>query len=377
MERARTNLQHIGVTVDFDGKIELSNEAKHIMKQAPWILKDEEEASNPAEQVHGPAQRTLSRIMRNIAKIEAAERWTHSNEKEKERRPEAGGPGTGGTWSAPPDGTVMPNAHWRAATQARIGCINIPQNIECRLETNGGSSCEATLDQSGTHSQLCKLGPGRMRPHRAVQTTLGGLLRNTGAHVDLERAIPELFTWHGQKCTEAILDAAIRWPTSLHTTVVDITVRCPHASRYGGGVTASPTAAAEDEKHKRYGPQVTPIAFSTYDRLGREGRNAMEAQAAEARWNSDDPSNQRSQVAKWRNTLEQSLLHAQADVLLLSSALRDAQDGKKRAGTRLGSQRAAALHTHKLSDEQVATIQTNRVLAEARRDALQAQREPR
>ena len=171
--------------------------------------------------------------------------------------------------------------------------------MRCRLKTNGGSSCEATFDQGGIHSQLvAKLGPARMRPHRAVQTTLRGLLRNIGAHVDLERAIPEFFTWRGQKCTEAILDAAIRWPTSLHTTVVDITVRCPHASRYGGGVTAPPTEAAEDEKHKRYGPQVTPIAFSTYGRLGREGRNAMEALAAEARWNSDDPSNQRSQVAK-------------------------------------------------------------------------------
>ena len=281
-----------------------------------------------------------------------------------------------GTWSAPPDCTLMPNAHWRAATQARIGCINIPQNIKCRLKTNGGSSCEATLDQGGTHSQLCKMGPARMRPRRAVQTTLGGLLRSTGAHVDLERALPELFTWHGQKCTEARLDAAIRWPTSLHTTVVDITVRCPHASRYGGGVTASPTAAGEDEKHKRYGPQVTPVAFSTYGRLGREGRIAMEALAAEARWNSGDPSNQRSQVAKWRNTLEQSLLHAQADVLLLSLGAEGCAGWQKRAGTRLGRQRAAALHAHKLSDEQVATIQTNRVLAEARRDALQAQREP-
>ena len=102
-ERASANLQHFGVTVDVDGKIELSDEAKHIMKQAPWILKGDEEAKNPAEQTHGPAQRTLSKIMRNIAKIEASERWTHSNEREKERRPEAGDPGT-------PDGTLMPNA---------------------------------------------------------------------------------------------------------------------------------------------------------------------------------------------------------------------------------------------------------------------------
>ena len=54
-ERAIANLQLIGVTVDVDGKIELRDEAKHIMKQAPWILKDDEEANNPAEQSHGPA----------------------------------------------------------------------------------------------------------------------------------------------------------------------------------------------------------------------------------------------------------------------------------------------------------------------------------
>ena len=90
-ERARANLKHIGVTVDVEGKIELSDEAIHILKHAPWILKDEE-ANNPAEQSHGPAQRTLSRIMRILAKIEAAERWAHSNEREKERRPEAGCP---------------------------------------------------------------------------------------------------------------------------------------------------------------------------------------------------------------------------------------------------------------------------------------------
>ena len=103
-----------------------------------------------------------------------------------------------------------------------------------------------------------------MRPHRALQTTLGGLLRNTGAHVELERAIPELFTWQGLKRTEAILDEAIRWPTSLHTTVADVTARCPHASRHGRGGTASSSEAAEDEKHKRY-RRVTPIASRPTD----------------------------------------------------------------------------------------------------------------
>ena len=139
-QRARANLQHAGVKVDDDGKIELSDEANHTTKQAPWIMKDDEETDNVAEQAHGPAQRTLEHTL-------------------------------------------------------------------------------TLREQSPSSSQ------------ERVQT-----------------------------CTEATLDAAIRWPTSFHTTVVDVTVRCPHASRYGGGVTASPTEAAEDKKHKRYGPRVSPLS---------------------------------------------------------------------------------------------------------------------
>ena len=176
-----------------------------------------------------------------------------------------------------------------------------------------------------------------------------------------------------QECTEAILDAAIRRPTSLHTAVADVTARCPHASRCRGDVTTSPTEAAEDEKHKRHGPRVTPIAFSTNERLGREGRNALEALAAKARWNSDDPSTQRNQVARWRKTLEQDLLHAQADVLLLSLDAQGCAGWQRHAGTPFGRQRTAAKHTYKLTDEQVATIRANRVIAEARRQVLRAQ----
>ena len=137
-QRARNNLQRAGVNVDERGKIEHSDEPKRSMKKAQWITKDNDEANNPAEQVHGQAQRTLSRIMRNVAQIEA-------------RRPD---PGAGGTWTAPPNGTLMPNAHWRAAAQARTGRINIPQNTKCKLKANGGSPCETTLDPSGTQTAM-------------------------------------------------------------------------------------------------------------------------------------------------------------------------------------------------------------------------------
>ena len=123
------------------------------------------------------------------------------------------------------------------------------QRAKQRLTRAGCTACCASWDRH------------EIRPHGAVQTTLGGLLRNSGEHTSTSREqIPELFTWQGQKCT-AILDTAIRWPTSLHTTVVDVTARCPHASRYGSGVPASPTKAAEDEKHKRHGSRVTPHRF--------------------------------------------------------------------------------------------------------------------
>ena len=66
--------------VDERGK---SDGAKHTMKKAHWITKDNDEANNPAERVHGPALRTLSKIMRNLAQIETAQRWTQSDEEEK------------------------------------------------------------------------------------------------------------------------------------------------------------------------------------------------------------------------------------------------------------------------------------------------------
>ena len=48
-QRARDNLQRAGVNVDESGKIELSDEAKHTMKKAQWITKDNDEANNTAE----------------------------------------------------------------------------------------------------------------------------------------------------------------------------------------------------------------------------------------------------------------------------------------------------------------------------------------
>ena len=44
-------------------------------------------------------------------------------------------------------------------------------------------------------AHLCKIGPGRMRPHRSLQHCLKRCLTRVGAEVDMERAVPTLYRW--------------------------------------------------------------------------------------------------------------------------------------------------------------------------------------
>ena len=150
-----------------------------------------------------------------------------------------------------------------------------------------------------------------MRPHRSVVSSLAWLGRRGGAHVDTERAIPELAAWNGDECTEAIMDAVIWWPGRLQQHLVDVTIRCPHAARYAPEEDA--TQRAEKEKHRRYGESVWPLAFTTYGRLGQEGLQLLELLAAEARDAAGLYDTQRAVVASWRRDLERSLLFAIAD----------------------------------------------------------------
>ena len=150
------------------------------------------------------------------------------------------------------------------------------------------------------------------------------VLERAGAEVDLERAIPALYRMDaGGKVTEAILDAVIIPPGCPSSTLVNVTIRCPHAQRTNSKASVTPSiAAAEGERDKlnRYGRSVLPLAFETYGRLGQKSlqtvstlSNQVVAATVASRFHRGSDF-----IAALRLDLERSLLWCIADVTLLS-----------------------------------------------------------
>ena len=99
--------------------------------------------------------------------------------------------------------------------------------------------------------------------------------KELGCFVDVERAIPSLHKVDNNGVvTEAILDVVCSTPGALMSSMLDVTIRCPHAVRTSDGhrsAASQPAQAAidgEQEKAARYGAAVKPIAFETYGRMG-------------------------------------------------------------------------------------------------------------
>ena len=160
-----------------------------------------------------------------------------------------------------------------------------------------------------------------MRAHRHVQHALCRELRKAGAEVDLERVVPELSGRARPNANSepiAIVDLYVTVPGRPERFLVDVTVRSPHAARYVDAATRCGTAAAAGAKEKRdlYGPQVLPLPFESYGRLGEAGRetlSSLTAAVAGLRW-----ANHSRLPHSWRACCERALTRATADVALLA-----------------------------------------------------------
>ena len=124
-----------------------------------------------------------------------------------------------------------------------------------------------------------------MRPHRHLAAVLRRELRAAGAEVDMERVVPELIDRRPQTADDkrdAVLDLVVSFPGAFMQGWVDVSIRCPHAERYGRAdqVPGKAAAKAAEEKHERYGAYVLPLAFETYGRLESAGRLTLEILAA-------------------------------------------------------------------------------------------------
>ena len=187
-----------------------------------------------------------------------------------------------------------------------------------RASDEDHSACEKLVDRRGLHAELCGIGPVRQRTHRNVARTLGFCLKRAGANVDYERAAPQLYIWRPNgSCEEAYMDVWCSWPGALTNTKVDVTVRSVFASRYKNTCSKPGVAAdtAARDKQRRYGPDVWTLNFETRGRLGGDGIALLKHLASEAMcWS---PSGQRRLTHFWRTRLERTLVHAQAEGLLL------------------------------------------------------------
>ena len=234
---------------------------------------------------------------------------------------EAGGLGTGSFWSAIPDRPVLrwPDAHWRVGTRYRLRLDLAPACACCCIPRADGTPCGAPLNASGAHLMLCKAGPARLRPHRALARRLMALVRAAGAHADYERSVPDMYSMDSAGLIhEAILDVVITFPGATGVYPVDCSIRAPQASRYVDTQDRPGVAAAtgESEKLVRYGAEVLPLVFEPAGRLGPKSAETLEHLAHAAR-DAGVVTGGRPLARSWRLELESAMLFALADVMLL------------------------------------------------------------
>ena len=132
---------------------------------------------------------------------------------------------------------------------------------------------------------LCKAGPARLRPHRAVQRRLGQLLTNVGANVDYERPVPDFYKLRADGTVqEEILDLVVTFPGDVCYQAIYVSIRAPQASRYSDTAARAgiPSAAGSLEKVRRYGTDVLPIVFEPGGRLSDDGLAALQKLSAAA-----------------------------------------------------------------------------------------------
>ena len=167
---------------------------------------------------------------------------------------------------------------------------------------------------------LCKAGPARLRPHRALQRRLGQLLTSAGANVDYERPVPDFYRLRTDgSVQDAILDIVATFPGDVCYHAIDVSIRAPQASRYADTATRAgvPSSTGSAEKVRRYGTDVLPIVFEPGGRVCDNGLAALQKLSTAAAATNMRSEGGRPLWQKWRMHLECALQFALADIILL------------------------------------------------------------
>ena len=195
-EAARRWLHDAGVAVASGAMIALTKEGAATFEGPPWAYEcppdtlvrarprqqaADEDALEPVKSMartleHG---RLLSRIMSALEGISAAKLAMALGTEGANMLMSAGGPGAGGTWTAPHRHVLdlMPNALWRTATCMRLGLVQRAAGGVCQLPVtkgadHGGDICGRPCAEDVWHPIHCQHGAAKQRPHRLLQKAL-------------------------------------------------------------------------------------------------------------------------------------------------------------------------------------------------------------
>ena len=148
---------------------------------------------------------------------------------------------------------------------------------------------------------------------------MASCLRAACAEVDLERTVVELAQYDADgRVTEAILDLYVIFPGSVAPFFIDVSIRCPHAARYGlAWSTPYAASSAVRQKEARYGAGVITIALETYGRIAPESLSGLEFLVARAGDNLRDRWASPRLLPEWRAALQRAVVFAAADIDLL------------------------------------------------------------
>eukprot|EP00973_Karenia_brevis_P030373 4188491-Karenia_brevis.AAC.1 len=200
--QASSHLQQQGVCAGADGSVKLDEDALERYASSPWSadvsLKELcEFEPRTTRDGYGQGSKLMSRAMRCIEFLRASALYDGmSTNYRREVFLSAGGPQNGKIWNELPAhyNKFLGNDHFKMAINLRLGAVRAPDGATCMIAKAGDQDhCLTALCNPLVHPALCKQGPARLRPHRSVSTSMAKLLRKTGAHVDMERAVPELY----------------------------------------------------------------------------------------------------------------------------------------------------------------------------------------
>ena len=251
----------------------------------------------------------------------------------------AGGTGAGNMWVQLPLRACdfFDNSHFRAATLLRLVAMGLPADSTCRLVARyddvvtiegderrpgaryeQGRACGQPLGRNADHALLCKAGPARLRPHQQSAASL----RAAGAHVDLERVVPELINRDAADAAarDAVLDIVVSFPGSFEQRWLDVSTRCPLATRYpqAPNVPGSAASKGAEDKLARYGPKVLPLVFESFGRLGTEGKQSLKLLALQAGACARDHWAVQRLLNRWQSVLKRAVHFATAEITLLA-----------------------------------------------------------